>query len=131
MKEELKKDFDIDIENIEPKEDFFNQLNKALEELKSLTNKDRFEVILNENLIKSKEKYTNYRTILGCRISYADLDKNISFVVKEDTEPSYEELVNRIVRVKEEINKMLCGEYEEKTFIHKLCMLNEILYGIR
>lgn len=95
MKEELKQ-FDIDIDTIKPTNEFYNNLQDAIEELRKYTLKDRFEVVLNNNLIKCKENKTNFRTILGCRVSYDNLDRNISFIVREDTKPTYEELEERI-----------------------------------
>lgn len=74
----------------------FDNINEAIEKLKLKTLADRFEVVLNNNLIETKEKLTNYRTIFGCRITYDNLDKNISFIVREDTKPTYEKLEQRI-----------------------------------
>jgi hypothetical protein len=95
VKEELQ-EFNINLEDIEENIYLFNNINEAIEKMKKTTLKDRFEVVLNNNLIEAKDKYTGFRTILGCRITYDNLDKNISFVVKEDNEPTYEELQDRI-----------------------------------
>lgn len=95
MSEELK-EFNINLEDIEENVYLFNNINEAVEKLKIATSKDRFEVVLNNNLIEAKDKYTGFRTILGCRISYDNLDKNISFVVRKDNKPSYEELENQL-----------------------------------
>ena len=84
--------FDIVAENIENNSNLFEKLNEAINEMKTYTLKDKFEVVLNNNLIEIKEKLSGFKTILGCRISYEDLDKNISFIVREDNKPSYEEL---------------------------------------
>lgn len=91
MSEELK-EFDINLEDIEENVHLFDNIDEALEKMRVAALKDRFEVVLNNNLIETKDKYTGFRTILGCRISYDNLDKNVSFVVREDTKPTYEEL---------------------------------------
>ena len=82
----------------------FDNLHEAIEKMKLHTLSDRFEVVLNNNLIESKEKLTNFRTILSCRISYDNLDKNISFIVREDNKPSYEELEQENKRLKIQVS---------------------------
>lgn len=111
MKEELKA-FHIDIDEIKPNNDLFLNINEALNKMAQNYVAERFEVVLNNNLLEAKDKYSNFRTILGCRISYDNLDKNISFIVREDKKPSYEELQqelqkkdNIINAIKEELNK--------------------------
>ena len=95
MKEELKQ-FNIDIEDIKENNDLLNNINYAIQQMHLKTIKDRFEVVLNNNLIEFKEKATNYRTIFGCRISYDNLPKDVSFIVREDSKPRYEELEDRL-----------------------------------
>lgn len=91
MKEELRQ-FDIDIEDITENNDLIDNIHEAIHQMSLATMKDRFEVILNNNLINVREKSTNYRTIFGCRISYNNLPKDVSFIVREDVKPSYEKL---------------------------------------
>lgn len=104
MKEELKQ-FDINIDDIKLNNNLFDNIHEAVEKMKLYTLSNRFEVVLNNNLIEAKDKYTGFRTILGCRISYDNLDKNISFVVREDNKPTYEELENIIKEVREYIKE--------------------------
>ena len=105
MSEELK-EFNINLEDIKESNNLFDDLHEAIEKMRLHTLSDRFEVVLNNNLIESKEKLTNFRTILGCRISYDNLDKNISFIVREDNKPSYEELEQEIDRLNNIINEI-------------------------
>lgn len=86
------KAFDIEIEEIKPEKDLFNGIQKAICELKNEYLTKRLEVVLNENLIEVKDKITNFRTILGCRVSYDDLPKDLSFIVRQTAEPTYEYL---------------------------------------
>jgi hypothetical protein len=119
MKEELK-EFDINLEDIEENVYLFNNINEAVEKMRVATLKDRFEVVLNNNLIETKDKYTGFRTILGCRISYDNLDKNVSFVVREDTKPTYEELENQLQQ-KENIIKEVREYLDIDESIRKNC----------
>jgi len=112
VKEELQ-EFNINLEDIEENIYLFNNINEAIEKMKKATLKDRFEVVLNNNLIEAKDKYTGFRTILGCRISYDNLDKNISFIVREDNKPTYEELESRL-KQKDNIIKEVREYIEEK-----------------
>ena len=90
------KGFNISIDDIEPSNDIFGAIEKAIMKMKYDYLLNRLEVVLNDNLIESKDKLTNYRTILGCRVSYDDLPKEVSFIVREDTKPTYDELEDRI-----------------------------------
>ena len=113
MNEVLKK-FDIDIENIPVNDDLFDNIQKAIDELRENQVYGNLEVILNNNLINAKDKLNNYRTILGCRVSYEDLERNISFIVKEDSEPTYEQLQNNWNELKEYcLNEQIPEEYDE------------------
>jgi len=105
MSEELKQ-FNINIEDIEEDNNLFNNIQEAIDKLRIHTLADRFEVVLNNNLIEAKEKLTNYRTILGCRITYDNLDKNISFIVREDNKPTYKELEYKYNKQKEVLDKI-------------------------
>jgi hypothetical protein len=96
--------------------------------MQDYTLKDRFEVILNNNLIESKQKLTGFKTILGCRISYDNLDKNISFIVREDTEPTYEELARRINKAISKLESMFANG-DEKTILDDLLELDKVLRG--
>ena len=79
---------------------------------------DRLEVVLNNNLIDIKDKITDNRTILGCRLSYADLSKDVSFIVRQDNEPTYEQLQQENEKLKDNWDKLKewLKEYEEGTY---------------
>ena len=106
MSEELKQ-FNINIDEVKPSEDLFDNIREAIDKMRLATFKNNFEVVLNNNLIECKEIKTQFRTILGCRISYDNLDKNISFIVREDTKPSYEELEQQLKDKDEKISKVI------------------------
>ena len=136
MSEELE-EFDINLEDIEENVYLFNNINEAVEKMRVATLKDRFEVVLNNNLIETKDKYTGFRTILGCRISYDNLDKNVSFIIREDTKPTYEELENQLQQkenkekeIREYIETHWACNEEEQVYLYELDdrkMLLEIL----
>lgn len=90
------KGFNISVDDIKPSDDLFGAIEKAIIKMQHEYYVDRLEVVLNNNLIETKDKTTNFRTILGCRVSYDDLADSISFIVRQDTKPSYEELEERI-----------------------------------
>lgn len=110
MSEELEQ-FNIHMEDIEQVDNLIENISLVVNELKKYTLTNRFEVILNNNLIETKDKLTNYRTILGCRITYDNLDRNVSFIVREDNKPSYEELENKLYKIKEIIKKVQDDEF--------------------
>lgn len=105
MSEELKQ-FDISVDDIKLSEELFDNVREAIDKMRLATFKDNFEVVLNNNLIECKEIKTQFRTILGCRISYDNLYKNVSFIVREDIEPSYEELQQQLKDKDEKISKV-------------------------
>lgn len=111
MNEELK-EFDISVDDIKLSEDFFDNLSEAIKKMRLVTFKNDFEVVLNNNLIEFKEIKTQFKTILGCRISYKNLNRNISFIVREDIKPSYEELEQQFNKFEKE-NEQLKQEKQE------------------
>lgn len=105
MNGELKK-FNINLEDIKESNELFNNINQAIKKMEEYNLKNRFEVILNNNLIEFKEKLTNYITILGCKISYDNLDSDISFILREDNKPTYEELEQKLEKQNNFIEKI-------------------------
>ena len=95
FKEEMK-GFNISIDDIEPSDDIFGAIEKTIIKMRNDYLINRLEVILNDNLIECKDKLTNFRTILGCRVSYDNLPKDVSFIVREDEKPTYEKLEEKI-----------------------------------
>ena len=98
--------FNIDIDDIEFNPHFFETLQEAIAKMREETLLKNLEVVLNNNLIKAIYKPTNYRTILGCIVSYADLEESVSFIVRPDKKPSYECLEQQCKKQKEVINKI-------------------------
>lgn len=99
--------FDINVDDIKPDEHIFGAIEEAIIKMRNECLIDRLEVVLNNNLIDIKDKITDNRTILGCRFSYADLSKDVSFIVRQDNEPTYEQLQKENKRQKEVINNFL------------------------
>lgn len=104
LKSDLKM-FNIDIDDIEFAPNFSEVLQEAIAKMREETLLKNLEVVLNNNLIEAGYKPTNYRTILGCRVSYADLEKSVSFIVRPDEKPSYEYLEQQCRKQKEVIDK--------------------------
>lgn len=113
--------FNIDIDDIEFNPHFFEALQEAIAKMREETLLKNLKVVLNNNLIEAIYKPTNYRTILGCRVSYDDLPKDVSFIVRPDDKPSYEKL--------EEENKSLQSQLKAKKEVEKefiKCLESEI-----
>lgn len=106
--------FDINVDDIKPDEHIFGAIEEAIIKMRNECLIDRLEVVLNNNLIDIKDKITVNRTILGCRLSYADLSKDVSFIVRQDNEPTYEQLQQQCKKQKEVIDKAieLLGNYK-------------------
>ena len=106
--------FDINVDDIKPDEHIFGAIEEAIIKMRNECLIDRLEVVLNNNLIDIKDKITDNRTILGCRLSYADLSKDVSFIVRQDNEPTYEQLQQQNKKQKEVIDKAieLLGNYK-------------------
>lgn len=104
LKSDLKM-FNIDIDDIKLNPHFSEALQEAIAKMREETLLKNLEVVLNNNLIEARYKPTNYRTILGCRVSYADLEESVSFIVRPDEKPSYEYLEQQCRKQKEVIDK--------------------------
>lgn len=104
LKNDLKT-FNIDVDDIELNPHFSEVLQEAIDKMREETLSKNLEVVLNGNLIEARNKTTNYKTILGCRVSYADLEKSISFIVRPDEKTSYECLEQQVKKKKEVIDK--------------------------
>lgn len=137
-KEEIFRDemkaFNIEVDDIKPDEHIFGAIEKAIHKMKNEYLVQRLEVVLNQNLIEIKDKITDYRKILGCKVSYDDLPKDISFIVREDLKPSYDRLQQRIDKASEitekiiEEYKIIYGDKESK-LLYSLETQLEILKG--
>lgn len=105
LKKELK-GFNINIDDIEPNDNILGALEEAIIRMRNEYLINRLEVVLNDNLIEVKDKITNYRTLFGARISYDNLSKDISFIVRKDNKPSYEQLEQQVKKQKEVIDNV-------------------------
>lgn len=101
------KDFNINIDDVKPNDDIFGALEEAIYKKKNEDLINRLEVVLNDNLIEVKDKITNCRTIFGARISYDNLSEDISFFLKKDNKPTYEQLEQQVKKQKETIEKVI------------------------
>lgn len=106
--------FDINVDDIKPDEHIFGAIEEAIIKMRNECLIDRLEVVLNNNLIDIKDKITVNRTILGCRISYADLSKDVSFIVRQDNEPTYEQLQkeNKQLKIQISAREEVCNRLE-------------------
>ena len=106
--------FDINVDDIKPDEHIFGAIKEAIIKMRNECLIDRLEVVLNNNLIDIKDKITDNRTILGCRLSYTDLSKDVSFIVRQDNEPTYEQLQkeNKQLKIQISAREEVCNRLE-------------------
>ena len=76
----------IDLDEVKEANEFIDKLQEVIDKFAEHGYYGNLEVILNENLIQVNEKYHDVKTILGCKVSYEQLEENISFIVKPCTE---------------------------------------------
>ena len=117
------KNFNINIDDIPMSNELFDNIHKAINELRKNEMYNNLEVVLNDNLINVKDKLRGYRTIFGCRVSYDNLEESVSFIVRKDTEPSYEQLKDRINKAIEYIGSREIYNDDFDTETNKLLAL--------
>ena len=105
MSEKLKS-FNINIDDIEISYQYMEDIKQAIEKMQNNYDVTNIEIVLNKNLISVFDKIKNIRALFGCRVSFDNLDKDISFIVREDTKPSYEELEQQLKDKDEKISKV-------------------------
>lgn len=122
--------FDINVDDIKPDEHIFGAIEEAIIKMRNECLIDRLEVVLNNNLIDIKDKITVNRTILGCRISYADLSKDVSFIVRQDNEPTYEQLQkeNKQLKIQISAREEVCNRLENNWIKLKEYIRKNIIY---
>lgn len=134
MKEEMKA-FSINIDDIQPNYEPFEEIRKAIAIIRQEYLIENVEVILNGNLLMSKNKLNNYRTIFGARVSLENLDKDVSFIVREDTQPSYEEIQTENTKLKQDKQELIKWLEEEiknaSDKSNSISNLTNISYGSR
>lgn len=132
LKKELK-GFNINIDDIEPNDNILGALEEAIVRMRNEYLINRLEVVLNDNLIEVKDKITNCRTLFGARISYDSLPKDISFIIREDNKPTYEQLEQQVKKQKEVIDKTVLelvnidGGLSNSQLSDRICNLIDIL----
>lgn len=117
LKKELK-GFNINIDDIEPNDNILGALEEAIVRMRNEYLINRLEVVLNDNLIEVKDKITNCRTLFGARISYDSLPKDISFIIREDNKPTYEQLEQQCKKQKEVIDRILNETKETRDILN-------------
>ena len=132
LKKELK-GFNINIDDIESNDNILGALEEAIVRMRNEYLINRLEVVLNDNLIEVKDKITNCRTLFGARISYDNLPKDISFVIREDNKPTYEQLEQQCKKQKEVIDninliiKGIAYGGSEDYYMENFSKINELL----
>ena len=110
MKEKLRC-FNIETDDIETINFENGMIEKIAEQYANEYDLKRFELVLNENIITVKDKFTGMYSYMGMKISLQPLEKDISFVVRPTNAPTYDDLQEQIKTLEE-----LC-EYAEKNSV--------------
>ena len=128
MNEKLKL-FKIEIDDIE-NIDFENgMLQKIARQCADEMDLKRFELVLNENIITAKDKFTGIHSYMAMRVSLEPLEKDISFIVRPTNEPTYEDLSKENQKYKEVIDRAI--EYLEAKRIREKAIVHiDVLEGI-
>lgn len=98
-----------DIENVDFEHGMIQEIAKAYADAMDLK---RYELVLNKNIITIKDKITGINSYMGMKVSLEPLEKDISFIVRPNNQPTYEDLQQENARLKEERKQI--KEYVEK-----------------
>ena len=102
MNEKLKL-FKIEVDDIENIDFENSMLQKIARQSADEMDLKRFELVLNENIITAKDKFTGIHSYMGMRVSLESLEKDISFIVRPTNEPTYEYLSKENKQLKEKV----------------------------
>lgn len=105
MNEKLKL-FKIEIDDIENINFENGMLQKIARQYADEFDLKRLELVLNENIITAKDKFTGIHSYMGMRVSLEPLEKDISFIVRPTDKPTYDDLQKQNTELKDNWNKL-------------------------
>lgn len=106
IKEKLK-GFNINIDDLKPNEDFQGTIQEIAKKIAIEEEQRRFEIILNKNILDIKDKFTGVHSYMGLKISLDSFEKDISFIIKPTSKPTYDNLLTQVEKQKEVIDKLI------------------------
>lgn len=104
IKEKLK-GFNIKIDDIEPC-DFETSIKDLCKNVALALDKQRYEIVLNKNILDIKDTFTNFHSYMGLKLSFESFEKDIGFIVRPNFELSYDELQQKYKQQQEIIDKL-------------------------
>lgn len=107
MIKEILKGFNINIDDLKPNEDFQGAIQKIAKKIAIEEEQRRFEIILNKNILDIKDKFTGVHSYMGLKISLDSFEKDISFIIKPTSKPTYDNLLTQVEKQKEVIDKLI------------------------
>lgn len=107
MIKDVLKNFDISLDNIKTGGPADKVLREKIREIKTLEDTKRFEIVLNQNLIDIKDRFTCIHSYMGLKLSLEPFEKDVSFIIRPTNELTYEELKKENKQLKEKINKTI------------------------
>lgn len=105
IKKELK-GFNINIDDIEPNEITHGAMQELIEKTIIEENVNRFEVVLNKNILDIKDRFTGIHSYMGLKLSLEPFEKDISFIIRPTNELTYDELQQENKQLKDNWNKL-------------------------
>lgn len=113
-----------DIENINFENGMIQQIARKISDEYDLK---RFELVLNENIITAKDKFTGLHSYMGMKVSLEPLEKDISFIVRPTNEPTYDDLLlenKQLKHILDELEKWAKEGMETGTHLAYECDLD-------
>ncbi len=107
MIKETLKGFNINIDDLKPNEDFRGAIQEIAKKIAIEEEQRRFEIILNKNILDIKDKFTGVHSYMGLKVSLDSFEKDISFIIKPTSKPTYDDLLEQAKKQKEVINKLI------------------------
>lgn len=105
IKEELK-EFNINIDDIEPNEITHGAMQELIEKIILEENVKRFEIVLNKNILNIKDRLTGIHSYMGLKLLLEPLEKDISFIIRLTDKLTYDELQQENKQLKDNWNKL-------------------------
>jgi len=99
--------FEIKLEDIENVDFEDGMIQKIARKYSDEYDLKRLELVLNENIITAKDKFTGIHIYMGMKVSLEPLEKNISFIVRPTSKPTYAELQQENKQLKEQRDKAI------------------------
>lgn len=90
------KHYDINLSDIEDTGKLFENIQEAIDTMREHNYQGELEVILNNNLVITKNRIGKIDTIFGCKVSFEDLEECVSLIVKPYEEKTADQMFEEL-----------------------------------